>query len=389
MSGGAKTVRLKGKGRAAETTADYYVSAAGSDNSGDGSAANPWATIAHADAQVSPGSTVHVAPGTYTGSFGTNTSGTPEARIRFISDVKWGAKLVGTLESTWSSYGDYVDIVGFDVTGPGLNGIFAGGNFARVIGTHVHDITVACTGIGGSGINFPATNGDALGNYVHDIGPYPTPCNFTHGIYFLNAGGHAYNNIVFRAAGWGIQLWHSASGIVVANNTLFDNLHGGVIVGADAVIDDNTIVNNNIVFNNARGIFEEGTTGTHNVYQNNLIFQNSLADLSLQNGNTAADTVSADPQFVNFSGDPTGDYHLQSASPAIDTGTSNAAPVRDYDGVARPQGNAWTIGAFEVVAPDQDDRDHGRRRSCSGERGGRCEHSPRGVGHSKHDDDDD
>ena len=46
MSGGAQTVRLKGKGRAAETTADYYVSPEGSDTSGDGSAANPWATIA-------------------------------------------------------------------------------------------------------------------------------------------------------------------------------------------------------------------------------------------------------------------------------------------------------------------------------------------------------
>src|SRR5439155_352799 len=95
----------------------------------------------------------------------------------------------------------------------------------------------------------------------------------------------------------------------------------------------------------------QGTTGTHNVYQDNLVFQNSSGDWSLQNGNTATGTVGANPQFVNYTGESTGDYHLQSSSPAINVGTSNAAPTYDYDGNARPQGGAWDIGTYEYLGP--------------------------------------
>jgi len=79
---------------------DYYVSATVSDLSGDGSLANRWGTSAYASGKVGPGATVHVATGTYTGSFHTYTSGTATARITYISDTKWSAKLIGTKGST-------------------------------------------------------------------------------------------------------------------------------------------------------------------------------------------------------------------------------------------------------------------------------------------------
>ncbi|MBZ5515237.1 MAG: right-handed parallel beta-helix repeat-containing protein [Acidobacteriia bacterium] len=328
---------------------DYYVAATGDDKSGDGSASKPWATIAHAASMVGPGVTVHVAPGTYRGSTKTYTSGTSSARIVFISDTKWGSKLVGTRGSTWANHGNYVDIVDFDVTGPGLNGIYTEGDSTRIIGNHVHDMPIPCTSTGGSGINLNASNAEVEGNYVHDIGPYPTHCQYVHGIYFLKTGGHAYNNISFRNSGWGIHLWHSASNLIIANNTLFNNLSGGIIVGNNATIADHLVVNNNISYNNKQGIKEEGNTGTYNIYRNNLVFQNSSSNFSLQHGNTASGTVSADPQFVNFTGDSTGDYHLQAGSPAIDAGTSENAPTADFDGVRRPQGTAWDIGAYEYI----------------------------------------
>jgi len=40
--------------------------------------------------------------------------------------------------------------------------------------------------------------------------------------------------------------------------------------------------------------------------------------------------------FVNPS---TPDLHLQASSPCIDTGSSLLAPITDYDGNIRPQGN--------------------------------------------------
>ena len=51
--------------------------------------------------------------------------------------------------------------------------------------------------------------------------------------------------------------------------------------------------------------------------------------------------------FVNPAGD---DYHLQTGSPAINAGTSSFAPPVDLDGLPRPAGGAFDIGAFEFGA---------------------------------------
>lgn len=338
---------------------DYYVSPTGSDSSGTGASTNPWATIAHASTQVEPGAVVHVAPGDYTGCFTTSTSGTSSAPITYISDTKWGAQLVGTSGSTWTNDGDYIVIQNLDVTGPGLNGIYTQGNATRIIGNRVHNIlTSICNSTGGSGTNLNVTNAEVIGNEVYDNGPYPTACGgYVLGIYFLQAGGYAWNNIVFDNAGFGIQIWHTPSSDAIVNNTVFANASGGIVLGTDnsGFTVDYVTVNNNIVFNNSgSGIAEEGasssSTGTHNVYMDNLVYQNSGASFSLQNGNVASGTVNAGPDFVDYTGDFTGIYQFQSGSPAIDVGTSNDAPAYDFDNVSRPQGSAWDIGAFEYVA---------------------------------------
>ena len=53
----------------------YYVSPEGSDTTGDGSVANPWATITHALDNISDGSTIRVRPGEQLPVDGTITSG--------------------------------------------------------------------------------------------------------------------------------------------------------------------------------------------------------------------------------------------------------------------------------------------------------------------------
>ncbi len=54
----------------------------------------------------------------------------------------------------------------------------------------------------------------------------------------------------------------------------------------------------------------------------------------------------ADPLFV---GAPDRDYHLTAYSPAIDAGTAEGAPSVDLDGVSRPQGGSYDVGAYEYV----------------------------------------
>ena len=118
---------------ATTVTGHLYVSPSGSD-SNPGTQAKPVKTIARADALARAGYVIHVAPGTYSvaapslssAGIRTTRSGTASARIRFQSDVKWGAKIVfsGT-GMGWNSKGAYVDIEGFDITGSGRIGILA------------------------------------------------------------------------------------------------------------------------------------------------------------------------------------------------------------------------------------------------------------------------
>jgi hypothetical protein len=68
-------------------------------------------------------------------------------------------------------------------------------------------------------------------------------------------------------------------------------------------------------------------------------------------GHTDSGRISADPQFVNYTADSNGDYHLKSTSPAIDKGSSLDAPSNDFNGGVRPQGSNWDVGAFEWSAP--------------------------------------
>ena len=308
--------------------------------------------------------TVHVAAGTYSGNVTTNANGSSSARIYYVSTTKWGAKIVGSgTEAMWTNNGDYSSIIGFDITGPGRIGILNWASYSVMQGNHVHNLTVSggCDGNGGAGIenaSYTDSDDDIIGNVVHDIGT-PGACNGVQGIYSSNLRGRILNNIVYRVSAWGLHLWHAANSVTIANNTVFANgssgMGGGIEIGTGdspgGVVLDNTHVLNNIVYNNpGAGIMEycysgQSCIGSHNTVTNNLVYGNGGA-ISLKVG-TATGTVSADPQFVNYQANGSGDYRLKSTSPAVDHGVSTYAPVYDIDNVMRPRGAAIDIGAYE------------------------------------------
>lgn len=342
---------------------NYYVSTNGSDTNA-GTQSAPFRTIDKASSVAQPGTVVHVAPGTYSssGAISTSASGTPSAPIEFVSDARWAAKIVvaGT-DRAWENDGDYVQIVGFDITNTysqGRLGLVNYGSHARLIGNHVHNISESycAAALGGSGIvnaNYSATDDDVIGNVVDHIGP-TSACNLVQGIYHSAYGGHIVNNIVDNVSAYGIQLWHAANAVAVSDNLVFSSSAGGIIIGAgDApggVTADNMVVTNNIVADNAGfGIREYGAVGTHNSYANNDVMGNSDGGFSLLNGNVATGTLTVDPHFVNWQGSGNGDYHLQVGSPAIGAGTSLGAASTDFDGNARPQQHGFDIGPYEYV----------------------------------------
>lgn len=343
---------------------DYYVATTGHDT-GSGSASDPFRTIQHAAALAKPSTTIHVAPGTYTGNIDFRTSGTASGRIVFVSDTKkWGAKIVGTgTEAMWTNYGSYVDIVDFDVSGPGRLGIFNMGSNTTIKGNRVHDLAVSggCTGNGGAGIldgNYDAADDDIIGNEVHDIG-IPGSCNGVQGIYHSNLRGHIANNLVYRVSAWGIHLWHAANKVVVANNTTFANgsagMGGGIVIGAGdspggVVLDDTQVINNIVYDNPGIGIDEycypgQNCIGSHNTVSNNLVYANGTG-IVLRVGTDVA-TVVANPRFRDYQPEGAGDYRLKKKSPAVDQGTAVSAPSDDFNGVARPRGAGFDIGAYE------------------------------------------
>jgi hypothetical protein len=65
---------------------------------------------------------------------------------------------------------------------------------------------------------------------------------------------------------------------------------------------------------------------------------------------TASGTITADPRFVNYKADGTGDYHLTDTSAAINKGLLAYAPSTDLDGNSRLPGPGCDIGAYEYGA---------------------------------------
>jgi len=341
-----------------------YVSMTGSDSNPCTSSA-PCRTINRADSLATPGTTVHVAAGNYTGPFRATHSGTASAHLVFVSDQKWGAKISATglgSGATFRSDGSYVEIRGFDVSGDGPDGILNNGSFVLLVGNRVHNVTdTGCYGGGGlhSWGNHAISNVQFIGNLVHDIGnpDSSSPCNQVHAIYEENPHGLIVDNIVYRASGYGIHLWHGASDALVANNTSFNNRESGIVIGGgDSGVttgNNNTACFNNIAYNNSKyGITQQGVFGPNNVFVNNLIYGNAWGAVS---GLSETRTVTADPLFVNYNPTGTGDYHLQSGSPAMGAGVG-AAPAGtnpgltlgyDFDGNSRPVSGRYDVGAYE------------------------------------------
>ena len=342
---------------------DLYVATTGSD-SNSGSESAPFLTIERAASRARPGMTVHVAPGTYWENVQTTAKGSATARIRYVSDTKWGARIIGSGKGAmWTNHGSYTDIVGFDISGSGRLGILNYASNALIADNHVHHLTVSggCTGNGGAGIdnaNYNSSDDDIVGNVVHDIG-VPGKCNGVQGIYSANLRGHIYNNIVYRVSAWGIQLWHAANNVTIANNTVFANgeggMGGGIVIGTGdgpgGVVLDNTKVINNVVYNNPAGSIREycypgqSCIGPSNTIANNLVYGNGNG-ISLKVG-SASGTVDADPEFVDYQADGSGNYRLKRTSPAVNRGVASSAPLTDIDNRARPNGAAHDIGAYE------------------------------------------
>jgi hypothetical protein len=132
----------------------------------------------------------------------------------------------------------------------------------------------------------------------------------------------------------GIELWYASGRLVnvtIADNEASNGL-GGIAFGMDDPPEQLAILNSILFFND--GVDLSCLGGSCDITYSDI--SQSIPGL----GN-----ISADPRFVDRA---TGDYHLRSNSPAIDAGTSESAPVTDFEGDPRPSG-AVDLGADEFT----------------------------------------
>jgi hypothetical protein len=94
---------------------------------------------------------------------------------------------------------------------------------------------------------------------------------------------------------------------------------------------------------NFEGILIESTTNA--IVRNNISYNNGTNYRDSGIGTTVSNNLfGTNPQFVSVG---SADFHLQSTSPAKDAGMTMAVVTTDKDGIARPKGNAFDIGAYE------------------------------------------
>ena len=340
----------------------WWVDAAAGSDGNAGDSLHPFQTVQHAADQVNPGDMVMVRNGVYTGDgnavLAISRGGTAGNLVVFRSVNKWGAVLDGqnNFSADVVEIGtDHVRVEGFEMKGSNHYGVdpSTGTNDIQIAGNNVHDVGRYCesSGIGLSGIDAYSNNLIIEGNWVHDIGRFAAGengcqpgndywMNHDHGVYNGQGTNIIIRNNVFYniTRGWGIQRYGSTvDQLYIVNNTFAfpnPNRDGQIILAATTT---NLFIENNIFYLPGQNV---GISGT----QSGAIIDHNLSTGTVGGGGTGTNIENTDPMFVN----PTGlDFHLQPGSPAINAGLALQIVLFDYDGIARPVGGAWDIGAFE------------------------------------------
>ena len=210
-----------------------------------------------------------------------------------------------------------------------------GGGITNVATFNISKSTVEgnTTGAGGGGINNHGTltlsdstvsnnAGTGRGGGIHNLGRLTLTNSTVSGNTVAGSGGGIYNE---------------SSIVTITNSTVSGNSAGrggGGIYDADTVQLINTIIADNspvncffVVISLGHNLDSDGTCGLG--VAGDISGSNPLLGLLADNGG------------------PTFTHALLPGSPAIDAGDDSAAPATDQRGVARPQGAASDIGAYE------------------------------------------
>ncbi len=126
--------------------------------------------------------------------------------------------------------------------------------------------------------------------------------------------------------------------------------YNNLIYNASTAVRYEDNINNLRLFNNTFGsgitvpFHQAGTAQTNPVFISNLlVYGTSMPAIAK---NSSSSRLASGSDFVNM---PAYNYHLASGSLALDAGVFVSSVQTDKDGVARPQGSAYDVGAYEFA----------------------------------------
>ncbi len=337
--------------------ADYHVSPTGSD-ANSGTLFAPFRTIGVAYSRAVAGDRILAQPGTYTDyqsgwGLHLDKSGTASALIT-LKSVQRGMAIIDASNESNRPHAFYVDgafnvIDGFKITGAPNSAVTIWGSNNQFVNNEIYNNGKVVPGNGSGNAGFysdKATSGNYYGqNYVHDNGVPGRALD--HGLYLCGTNETIVNNIVASHPGDGLQISGDAtvSGMKVYNNVFAHNGENGIVLWK--AVNNVQIYNNILASNGKNGIGSYDAHGSGVVLSNNLYYGNARGAQNLSDGGsnfsyTLGPMIQKDPLFVSGA-----DYHLQSASPAIDAGVASALVGQDFSGNPRAPGASTDIGAYQ------------------------------------------
>lgn len=339
------------------TCGNRYVAINGN-NSNDGTQDNPYQTIQYAIEEVCNGDTIFVDKGTYVKNINFNGK-------EIVVTSLWGA------EMTIIDGNQNGSVVTFE-NGETNNAVLNGFTIANGTGTSMQIISGFGLYIIGGGILVRSHTSPTLQNLI--VEDNTAQLGGGVGIVFggmqqtIVKNCYINNNNVTESGG---GLICTAGSYAEVSNSLF---YRNIAVFGSAIssnylssIDllNNTISNNTASQNGVIHLANQSTIQAENC----IIWGNTPSNIFWQGGTSAMSTIdysnvengggaipnvawgagnifASPPQFNNPSND---DYTLQFTSPCIDTGNSLNAPPTDINGIQRPQGSSFDMGAYEAI----------------------------------------